>query len=51
MILSRGSALVGSGVSINEAILIANVKKSTLASQWLVCDGIINEGGIVNVKC
>jgi hypothetical protein len=50
LILSHGQATVESGFSVNEKILIENMKEKSLIAQRLTCDQIYHSGGHLNVE-
>ena len=47
--VSHGNATVESGFSINEALLLNNMKERTVIAQRTVYDSIIKHGGVLNV--
>ncbi len=49
LILSNGNATVESGFSINESLLVENMKESSLVNLRIVCDAIKSHGGVHNV--
>ena len=50
LILSHGNARVEAGVSINEDMLSENMSEEGLVAHRIVCDGVVNSGGLANVK-
>ena len=50
LILSHGNARVEAGVSINEDMLSENMSEEALVAHRIVYDGVVNSGGLENVK-
>ena len=50
LILSHGNARVKAGVSINEDMLSENMSEKALVAHRIVCDGVVNSGGLEYVK-
>ena len=49
-ILLQGNARVEAGVSINEDMLSENMSEEALVAHRIVYDGVVNSGGVENVK-
>lgn len=49
LILSQGNATVESGFSVNESLLVENLKETSLVNQRIVADAVKLCGGPVNV--
>ena len=50
LVLSHGNAHVEAGLSINEDMLSENMSEEALFAHWIVYDGVVNGGGLENVK-
>ena len=50
LILLHGNGQVESGFSINEDLLNENMKQELIFAQWVVYDGVMQEGGILKVN-
>ena len=50
LILSHGNARVEAGVSINEDMLSGNMSEEALIAHRIIYDGVVNSGGLENVK-
>jgi hypothetical protein len=48
--LSHGNATVESGFSINEAVLVENMREESVIVQRVVCDAIHNAGGVLQLN-
>ena len=49
LILSHGNARVESGFSINDDLLVENMKEESMIATRLVLEGVIKDGGLQNV--
>lgn len=50
LLLSHGQATVERGFSSNKEIVACNMGEKTLISKRIICDHVLNVGGIANVK-
>ena len=50
LILVHGNAHVEAGVSINEGMLSENMSEEALIAHQIVYDGVVNSGGLENIK-
>ena len=50
LILAHGNARVESGFSINEDLLVENMKEESLVASRLVYEGVAKEGGVSEVQ-
>lgn len=49
MVLSHGNAIVESGFSVNESLLVENLYDESLIAQRIVTDAIKSAGGVLKV--
>ena len=50
-ILLHGNARAEAGVSINEGIMLSeNMSEEALVALWVIYDGVVNSGGLENIK-